>query len=144
MDGLKLGARVHFVSEDGEHLQSVVVLIWNEDIGRCNLRVYRNDYNPAEHTSPHYLARLRDYDERALRPGTWHFIETALVPVKHICNPEPAYFEMKRELFSFPGCLQCEARRRAEMIKEEVGSVFRWMRVAFLEVQQSPHVCGEK
>jgi hypothetical protein len=77
IEGLTEGRMVHYVTARGHHRPSVIVQVWDDVTGRCNLQVFmdgRNDGYSAEQGTD-WLQDI-EYSEEA-QSGTWHFIERA-------------------------------------------------------------------
>jgi hypothetical protein len=74
MDGLTAGRIVHFVTEEGIHLPSIVVKVWDKDSGVVNLSVF---IDHSEYTGDAIWPRTSvPYSETPM-PNTWHWIEKA-------------------------------------------------------------------
>jgi hypothetical protein len=43
MDKVTVGRIVHYVDDQGEHLPAIVVKVWDESSGCCNLQVFHAD-----------------------------------------------------------------------------------------------------
>lgn len=85
MDGLTEGRIVHYVLPDGvskgEHRPAIIVKVWNQETGCCNLSVFQDWSNDkaaptGDGASGVFWATSRLYSETA-EPGTWHWIEKA-------------------------------------------------------------------
>lgn len=73
------GRIVHYVLPDGpskgQHRPAIIVKVWNQDTGVCNLQVFLDGTNDL--ATPQDLCWITSVkpDEEGKNPGTWHWIE---------------------------------------------------------------------
>jgi hypothetical protein len=79
MEGLIVGAIVHFVLDQGrnkgEHRPAIVVRVWDKDTGSVQLQVFTDDSNDDLPGVVWRTSVMPDPDGQ--RPYSWHWIEPA-------------------------------------------------------------------
>jgi len=77
MEGLIEGRIVHVVMYDvSEHRPAVIVRVWNQETGCCNLQVFTDGSNDGiDHKSGIFWATSYIYDPTGNKSSTWHWIE---------------------------------------------------------------------